>query len=367
MPRWQPLTRSLRQKIAIAGACAALAAAALYGLSASRDAPLLDTKSLTSKTVPTVASADAAGVPLDVLRAMFRRPPLEAPTHAATAAQINLGKRLFGETRLSADGKTSCATCHDPARSFADGRQTALSAASKRYPRNSPSLWNVASTRILFWDGRASTLPLQAKDAIENDMGSTLDDSIARLRADASYVTEFQRAFDGDAPMSGGTLLAAISTYERTLASPATRFDRWVQGDAEALSGSELSGLRLFSGKARCLACHGGWRFTDDNFHDIGLRSGDPGRHAIIGGAERAFKTPSLREARWSAPYMHDGSLASLSDVINHYAGSLEQRPSLASELKRGITLSASERADLLAFLGTLSSDRIPREDDSAK
>ena len=126
---------------------------------------------------------------------------------------------------------------------------------------------------------------------------------------------------------------------------------------------NEIAGFRLFAGKARCLACHGGWRFTDDDFHDIGLRSPDRGRSALAGSqtAGRAFKTPSLRESSWTAPYMHDGSLPTFEAVIAHYTDRLERRPTLAPELRTPIVLTAQERSDLAAFLRTLSSETLPR------
>jgi cytochrome c peroxidase len=129
------------------------------------------------------------------------------------------------------------------------------------------------------------------------------------------------------------------------------------------LSEREILGFRIFTGKGRCLACHGGWRLTDDAVHDIGLRSKDRGRAALPGvtSPERVFKTPTLREAVWSAPYMHDGSKASLEQVIAHYAGGLEKRASLAPELKQPILLSPRERDDLVAFLKSVSSDQLPR------
>jgi cytochrome c peroxidase len=309
--------------------------------------------------------ASASGVPVEALKSVFRRPAAVSQSVASNDV-VALGARLFAEKKLSADHRMSCATCHDPAQSFADGRRKARGNKGQDLPRNTPALWNLADASAFYWDGRSPTLEAQIKDAIERDgeMDATLEAAVVWLRRDATYVAQFNQAFRRTDALSNDTILAALAAYERTLVSPETRFDRWIGGDFYALSEREVSGLRLFTGKARCLACHGGWRFTDDRFHDIGLRSRDPGRQAVAPtGPERAFKTPPLREAVWSAPYMHDGSLKTLEEVVAHYAGNLENRASLAPELKRGIVLSESERADLVAFLKTLSSDRQPRAD----
>ena len=150
-----------------------------------------------------------------------------------------------------------------------------------------------------------------------------------------------------------------MAAYERTLVSPPTRFDRWVAGDAEALSPSEISGLQLFAGKGRCISCHTGFAFTDHNFYDIGLPGADKGRGKEIGlrAADYAFKTPTLRELAWTAPYMHDGSLATLEDVIDHYEKGGVRRPTRSRDLPRNLKLTQQERADLIAFLESLSSD----------
>jgi cytochrome c peroxidase len=307
-------------------------------------------------------AAEPGGMSLDQLRVLFKRPTALPPPSGTEAEQVALGAQLFQDNALSANQKMSCATCHDPARGFVDGRRRARGNQGQDLPRNTPALWNLSSARAFYWDGRSPTLEAQIKDAIERkgEMAGALDVGVQRLAQDATYVAAFQRAFPGATAINGEDVLRAIAAHERTLISPVTRFDRWVGGEADALTTRELAGFQVFTGKGRCLACHGGWRFTDDGFHDIGLRSADRGRAAVVGGAGRQFKTPSLRESAWTAPYMHDGSLRTLSDVVAHYAGKLQRRDSLAPELKRGIALSRSERADLVAFLKTLSSATRP-------
>jgi cytochrome c peroxidase len=148
----------------------------------------------------------------------------------------------------------------------------------------------------------------------------------------------------------------------RSLVSPPTRFEAWIGGEAEALRPAEVRGFGLFVGKAGCVLCHVGWRFTDDRFHDIGLPGRDGGRGAVPGGTPglREFKTPGLRELAHTAPYMHDGSLATLEAVVRHYTGGFVARPSLATHINRKLRLSAQEKADLIAFLRTLSSESGP-------
>jgi cytochrome c peroxidase len=351
MPPLQPKSRS---RGVMAGLCAVLI---FWGGSFATVAA----------TGTTTAAAEPGSATLDQLRLLFRRPAALAAPGGAEAAQVALGARLFREAKLSADQTMSCATCHDPARSFVDGRKRARGNAGQDLPRNTPALWNLSRARAFYWDGRSPTLEAQIKDAIERqgEMAGALEEGVQRLSREASYTAAFQQAFPVATAITGEQVLAAIAAYERTLVSPVTRFDRWVAGRADALTTRELAGLQMFTGKGRCLACHGGWRFTDDGFHDIGLRSTDQGRDqgraALVGGSGRAFKTPSLRESVWTAPYMHDGSLLTLDDVVAHYGGKLERRQSLAPELKRRIDLSRAERGDLVAFLKTLSSPSRPR------
>ena len=316
--------------------------------------------------VPTAhaESATPPTLPLAALKDIFRR-PAGAPPHPAdnvpTPAKIALGQRLFFDKYLSANSAIACATCHDPKHGFSDGRRRARGITGIERPRNTPTLWNLAWAKSFYWDGRAPSLEAQARTPIEHpqEMGLAIDSAVARIGLDAAYRTAFAAAFP-EAPLpTPETLLKAIAAYERTLVSPLTRFDRWIDGDDTALDAREVAGFRLFTGRARCLACHGGWRFTDERFHDIGLASRDPGRGGLAGitAAMHTFKTPTLRGLRQTAPYMHDGSKPSLAAVLAHYSGALIRRPSLAPELQRGIVLGAAERADLIRFLATLSPD----------
>jgi cytochrome c peroxidase len=316
-----------------------------------------------------LAGAATAGEPAAVAeawQAVFRRQteppePPAPPDNPLTPARIALGARLFSDPRLSGDGDRSCASCHRPERSFSDGRRRARGLDGSALPRNTPALWNLAWSRQYFWDGRAPTLEAQVvmPIAAADEMAGNWPRIIAALGADSSLAAAFQAAFPEPEAISETTVAKALAAFLRSLISPLTRFDAWIEGDKTALSPREVSGFRIFTGKAGCVLCHVGWRFTDDRFHDIGLKSTDAGRGALAGGTPGlpAFKTPSLREAVHTAPYMHDGSLPTLQRVVKHYAGGFSARPSLAPHINRALRLSPSERADLIAFLKTLSSE----------
>jgi cytochrome c peroxidase len=296
-------------------------------------------------------------------RLMFQRPhEVPAPPDNPMAPErIALGAKLFADPRLSGGRRKSCATCHRPDLAFTDGRRRAEGTAGKPLRRNTPALWNLAWSKLHFWDGRAPSLEAQARGPIEapDEMGGDWPTIVGRLETDAGAVAAFRAAFPEAPTISDVTITKALAAYVRSLVSPPTRFDRWIAGDSGALSAAELRGFQLFTGKAGCVLCHNGWRFTDDRFHDIGLRSEDPGRGAVPGGTPglRAFKTPSLRETARTAPYMHDGSLPTLAAVVAHYAGGFVARPALAPSMNRDLRLSPQERVDLVAFLRTLSSE----------
>src|SRR6185295_5662922 len=280
-------------------------------------------------------------------------------------AKRALGERLFHDKRLSADGTVACATCHVRTKGFSDGRVTAIGVPGRPLARHAPTLWNLAWAGPVFWDGRARSLEEQVAGPIitPDEMAQPMAPLIARLASDKNYARAFAKAFPENPRVTEDNLKKAIATFERTLVSPPTRFDRWIAGDGAVLSAREADGFRLFAGKAGCANCHSGWAFTDHAFHDIGLPSEDRGRGAVLRlpAVEHAFKTPSLRETGRSAPYMHDGSLATLAAVVRHYAGGIVERPTLSPDLRRGLTLSEDERAALVAFLGTLTSEGDPR------
>ena len=231
--------------------------------------------------------------------------------------------------------------------------------------RHTPTLWNLAWSPLLFWDGRAASLEEQIRFPVEHpdEMGSTLENGVARLSRHESYVQAFAQAFPQDPRITPDNIAKALAAYERTLVSPPTRFDKWVAGERGALTPSEVNGFVVFTGKGRCINCHVGFAFTDHGFYDIGLPSEDPGRGPIVGlsVATHAFKVPTLRELAWTAPYMHDGSLGTLDDVVRIYEMGGIARPTRAKDLPDIIDLTDQERGDLVAFLESLSSETPPQ------
>ncbi|MFO1074859.1 MAG: cytochrome c peroxidase [Geminicoccaceae bacterium] len=310
---------------------------------------------------PLLAAA-AEGGAFARLKALYARPggtpfPADDPYTPAKAA---LGEELFHEPLLSRGGGIACVSCHDPAKGLADGLALGHGVPGTSLPRHTPTLWNLAWAPTLFWDGRAPSLEAQASGPIENplEMAQPLAEGVALVAAEPRYREGFAAAFPERPVVDAVNLLAALATFERTLVSPPTRFDRWIAGDAKALSPAEQRGFLLFNGKAACANCHEGWALTDHAFHDIGLPGQDLGWGAVLGlaAAGHAFKTPGLRELGRSGPYMHDGRFATLDEVLDHYQDGVVQRPSLSPEL-RPMTLAAAERRDLLAFLATLTAD----------
>ena len=312
------------------------------------------------------AGAVAPADDLAALKASFRRPasvPFPADNPFSEAKRL-LGEGLFHDPRLSIDDSLACASCHQPGKGFGDGKPQGRGVPGRALKRHTPSLWNLAWASAVFWDGRARNLEEQVAGPIESpdEMAQPLASVVARLTADAAMVRAFTQAFPESPQVNGANLAKAIATYERTFVSPETRFDRWIAGDERALTPREVAGFTLFTGKAGCVKCHSGFAFTDYAFHDVGLPGEDRGRGAVLRlpAAEHAFKTPGLREIARSAPYMHDGSLATLEDVLRHYAGGVFDRPTLSKDLPYGLRLSEAEQADLIAFLGTLTSEGEP-------
>lgn len=295
-------------------------------------------------------------------RTVFQRSEAGAASEevdAATSKKVKLGQRLFNDTRLSGDRDMSCETCHDRALAFTDGMAQARGRNNTQLQRNTPSLYNLASSTQFNWDASASSLETQAIRPIThpNEMNGSFDTIANRLHEDPNTLQSFSDAF-GSEDISKDRVLDALATYVRSLVSPRTRFDEWVEGDADALGPTEKKGFKLFVGKAGCVSCHSGWRFTDDTLHDIGVVSDDPGNSAIVGGHPQipSFKTPGLRELSKTAPYMHNGSIQTLEEVINHYTDGFIDRPSLSSSMRRDLDLTSAEKSALVDFLLSLSS-----------
>lgn len=287
---------------------------------------------------------------------------LPAPEdNAITVEKIALGRRLFVDRRLSADGRTACATCHQPARRFTDGRRVARGVFGRDGSRNTPTLLNRAYGESAFWDGRAASLEDQVRFALssERDLGVPIDDAVARVSRDAAYARAFASAFGGVATPT--RLAQAIATFVRAQLSGGSRFDRYLAGDTSALTSEQRRGLDLFTGRARCGFCHAGPLLSDERFHNTGIawagdRFDDAGRAAVTGFERHrgAFKTPTLRDVARTAPYMHDGTFARLHDVIEFYDRGGRPNPYLDADI-RPLRLSRIEKAALVAFLQSLN------------
>jgi cytochrome c peroxidase len=326
-------------------------------------------------------------------------PPLPAVPEAS-AAQIELGRKLFMDTRLSRNGTMSCALCHVPEQGFAAVEvATSIGLEGRALRRNAPTLLNVAYVGQLFHDGRSASLEQQAWDPLLNaiEMGNA---DVAGVIGTLHALPEYAAAFEGvfGRPADRASLAAALASYERTLVSGNSRFDRWrYGGEAAALTRTEQAGFALFAGKARCIACHSVGKqhalFTDGAFHNTGVgavRRDDPARRFRVrlapgvhtelrvrdlasvsdpvdddagrfevtrNEADRwAYRTPSLRNVGITAPYMHDGALATLEDVIAFYQRGGVANPGRDAQLMP-LALTAQEQRDLAAFLRSLTGD----------
>jgi len=288
---------------------------------------------------------------------------------APAPERVRLGRWLFYDTRLSADGTVSCATCHVPERAFSSGTRFARGTAGQAGLRKTPSFINAAHALVpnrFGWDGRAASLEKQSLLPVANpvEMGNTVSRMVVTLTRIPGYAPYFQRAF-GDRAITPDRVASALADYQRTRVSGNSAWDRWQRGDADALSSSARRGWDLFNGDARCSRCHYGPNLTDSAFHNLGLgwdagsgRYADEGRATITGRpADRAaFKTPTLREVARHPPYMHDGSLQTLKDVILFYERGGVRNPHLDTQI-RPLDISASDVDALVDFLGALNGE----------
>ncbi len=284
-----------------------------------------------------------------------------------TPEKAELGKLLYFDKRLSRGGTVSCATCHDPNKGFTDQIPASIGIDEQVGTINAPTVLNSAYMFFQFWDGRAATLEEQAKGPIENpiEMGFTHEEAVAAITAIEGYKLYFKKAF-GDEDITIDRIAKAIATFERTVLSGNSAWDRHTQlKDEAALSESAKRGLELFEGKARCTQCHVGFTLTDSLFHNlgVGMDAEDPdlGRFKVTGNEadKGAWKTPTLRDIQRTAPYMHDGSIETLEEVIELYDEGGEANPWLDPKMQP-LNLTEQEEADLLAFMLSLEGDWEP-------
>ncbi len=288
-------------------------------------------------------------------------------------SEVALGEKLFFDTILSRDYSTSCASCHKPEFAFADNVAGSVGIYNQIGSRNTPSAMNMTDRNFYFWDGRAETLEEQALGPIENpkEMDLPLSIAIRRLKQNETYLKAFQTIY-GEAP-SRELLASALATYERTLETDDSPFDKYMQGTDTTLfsESAKQRGLNLFNTKAKCFDCHFGVDFTgNDQFKNIGLYNGkdlnDEGRSAITGKIKDrgAFKVPGLRNIAQTAPYMHNGMHKTLKEVIEYY----DQPNKFISNsihrdtlLSQPLGLSEVEKQDLENFLLSLSDERFTK------
>lgn len=292
------------------------------------------------------------------------------------AEEVELGRELFSDPLLSLDGTISCASCHDPKNGFADSAATSVGINGVKGRRNSPTLWNVAYLEQLSWDGRHQSLEEQALAAIYNPLEMGLNRDLLKDRVEKKYGARFLKIYR---EISAEGVAKALGSFQRTLVAGDSPLDQYLYGGKpDAISQSAKRGFRLFLGEGRCVQCHtircedchpfGGVTatFTDDRFHNIGVgfsekgNNGDLGRSEITGLAEDrgAFRTPTLRNIELTAPYMHDGSMKTLEEVVDHYNKGGNPNSNLDPDVHR-LDLNEQEKRDLVEFLKSLTSDKL--------
>lgn len=293
---------------------------------------------------------DAAPAPMD------NQPAIE---------RTELGKKLFFDPRLSGSNWISCASCHNPGLGWSDGLPQAFGHGMGTLKRNTPTIVNVAFNNAQTWDGRFSTLEQQALGPIvdKGEMNQDLTELVKELSAIDGYRKEFDEAYPGEG-ISGSTIAKALAAFERTILCGESPFDRWRKGDNKAISDSAKRGFALFEGNAKCTTCHEGFNFTDNGFHNIGVKpikdENDQGRFAVkkVAINKGAFKTPTLRDVALTSPYMHNGLYRTLEEVVEHYDRGGDVKENLSPNMT-ALNLSAQEKADLVAFMRTLTGEPI--------
>jgi cytochrome c peroxidase len=279
------------------------------------------------------------------------------PENPITPAKVELGRQLFEDARLSGDESLSCASCHPKEMGYADATPLSEGAGGQPMPRHTPTVLNAAYYRYINWDGKFANISQLVLGVLANPRNMNMQDEsvlVARLESVPEYRAQFRDVFDG--PPTKERVAMAIDVYVRRLTTPNSPFDHYAAGDQRALTEAQKRGLVLFVGKADCAMCHRGPNFADDQFHALGIAGDDTGRFKVTGvEADRyAFKTPTLRNVALTAPYMHDGSMPTLREVIDFYdAGGGAQRPK--SPLLRKLDLTEREKSDLEAFLESLT------------
>jgi cytochrome c peroxidase len=286
--------------------------------------------------------------------------PADNPT---TAQGISLGRRLFHDPILSGDSTQSCASCHQPGRSFSDSRSFSVGIDGIAGTRNAPALVNPGWLPVAFWDGRAARLEVQAVEPVADpiEMHADWDAVVSRLQRHPAYPARFGAAF-GTSTIHRDLVVRAIAQFERTLISSNARFDRFNRNQLQLTPMEEAGRKLFFTEKADCFHCHGNVLGTDHRFHNVGAdpSNSDPGRGAITGQASDMglFKTPTLRNSAFTAPYFHNARYATLREVIEHYNNGVSGVANLDPLIRPagvGLGMTSAEIDSLLAFILTLS------------
>lgn len=290
--------------------------------------------------------------------------PMEVPqpkNNLSTPERVELGKFLFFDPRLSGSNFISCATCHNPALGWSDNQPTAVGHGMDILGRSTPTILNTAYQRFQFWDGRDRTLEQQALGPIVagGEMAQDMDTLLVELKAIPGYVEMFEAAYPGEG-IKEATIGKAIAAFERTVVSTDSPFDRWLKGVNGAMSEAAIRGFEVFKGKANCTACHDGFNFTDNGFHNIGLPDNkDEGRFGIVPVKvlKGAFKTPTLRDVALTAPYMHNGQYDTLEEVVEHYNKGGEPNFDNLDPNMKPLNLTKKEKQELVEFMKALTGD----------
>ncbi|MFC5499099.1 cytochrome-c peroxidase [Caenimonas terrae] len=276
--------------------------------------------------------------------------------NVSTPARVELGRTLFFDPRLSGAGAMSCASCHEPSLGWTDGRKTSV-VGSDVMGRASPTIVNLGYNTLFTWDGRKKTLEEHAVGPHKHLSTPDFKAAAERIGKIGGYQKMFASAYPGE-PIEVETIAKAMAAFQRTVVSGDSPFDRWLAGDTKALTPQQYRGYTLFvdPGKGNCAACHRGANFTDNGFHNIGLKTADPGRFAFLklASMKGAFKTPTLREIEMTAPYFHDGSATTLREVVDFYARGGDDRSNVSGDVKK-LDLTEQDKDDLVAFLRSLT------------
>lgn len=393
-----------------------LGIAVLFGCEQSTEAPKTDPLEPSASPPPLTQAAPPSRYSEE--DKLLGLPPVPIPeNNPQTPAKIALGDKLFHDQRFSIDGTVSCANCHDDGKAFTDNLPVSVGHSGKTGTRNAPTVLNAAFYHSQFWDGREPDLESQAKQPFINPVEHGLpnhDPILDIVRSDPDYQQSFQEVFEveGDA-VTIDHVVQAIASFERTLVTGNSPFDRfYFKGETDAMSDAQIRGFNLFIGQGRCVSCHvieqDNATFTDSRFHNIGIgidsiesdiptltkafleaknqdkdvdimvltdpKSSELGRFAVTDELNKigAFKTPTLRNVELTAPYMHDGSLKTLREVIVHYnnGGVAEASARVNDFLSGGIrplNLTGTQIDDLVEFMKALTSPKKPAETESAQ